>query len=322
MKLNAGTTLAVLAILTVLGAGYMSFGVLDMGPTKQVTRLTLMLDSSGGLLQTSHVTMRGIKVGRVSGIQAAPHGLAVSITLDRDHPVPADSAISVESLSVAGEQYIDFKPRLIKPPYFSDGTVIPADRVAPRVTVSDLLARANALFSAVNPADIHTIVANASQALAGNDATLDSLATTAGLAAKVVQDDKLLLAALFGDLSTLTTGMGRLDIGSVFSQTGTLLPSAVPAFIRLIHEFDELSHSGHDVFGRGDAAGTLIAKLDEYIEMLSVPLGTFAEALEPATAPLRPLRVDAGHWLDFWESTFNDSGGVRIQLNVPEWHQP
>jgi phospholipid/cholesterol/gamma-HCH transport system substrate-binding protein len=43
--------------------------------------------------------------------------------------------------------------------------------------------------------------------------------------------------------------------------------------------------------------------------------------LQPAVAPLRPIKVDAGHWLDFWESTFNDSGGVRVQLNVPEWHQ-
>lgn len=322
MKLNASATLVILAVLTLVGAAYMSLGVLDMGPTQQVTRLTLLLDSSGGLLPTSQVTMRGIKVGRVSRIQAAPHGLAVSIELDREHPVPADSAISVENLSVAGEQYIDFKPKLIQPPYFTDGAVIPADRVAPRVTVSELLARINALLSAVNPADVNTIVSNASQALAGNDDTLDSLATTAGLAAKVVQDDKQLLTSLFVNLSTLTTGMGELEVGRVFSETGTLLPSAVPAFIRLIHEFDELSHTGQRVLGPDDSVGRLITKLDEYFEVMSVPLAPFAEALQPATAPLRDIRIDAGHWLDFWESTFNDTGGLRVQLNVPEWHQP
>ena len=80
--------------------------------------------------------MRGIKVGRVTGIETTATGLAVSIDLDHAHPVPADSAISVENLSAAGEQYIDFKPKLIAPPYFSDGAVIPADRVAPMVTGS------------------------------------------------------------------------------------------------------------------------------------------------------------------------------------------
>ena len=64
--------------------------------------------------------------------------------------MPADSAISVENLSAAGEQYIDFKPKLIAPPYFSDGTVIPADRVAQLVTGADLLKKGNALMSALN----------------------------------------------------------------------------------------------------------------------------------------------------------------------------
>src|SRR5262249_50194901 len=127
MKFNARTTLAILVVMTLAGAAYMSFGVLDMGPTKQVTRLTLLLNSSGGLMPTSEVSMRGIKVGRVSGIQTTRTGLAVSIDVDREHPVPADSAISVENLSAAGEQYIDFRPKVIAPPYFSDGAVIPAD---------------------------------------------------------------------------------------------------------------------------------------------------------------------------------------------------
>ena len=159
MKFNARNTLVILALLTLVGAAYMSIGVLDMSPTKQVTRLTLMLNTSGGLMPTSEVTMRGIKVGRVTGIQTTTTGLAVSIDLDRAHPVPASSAISVENLSAAGEQYIDFKPELIAPPYFSDGTVIPADRVAPMVTGSDLLTKANALMSALNLDQVHTLSA-------------------------------------------------------------------------------------------------------------------------------------------------------------------
>ena len=43
---------------------------------------------------------------------------------------------------------------------------------------------------------------------------------------------------------------------------------------------------------------------------------------DSATAPLRDIRIDAGHWLDFWESTFNDTGGLRVQLNVPEYNHP
>ena len=321
MKFNAGITLAILAVLTLLGAVYMSVGVLDMSPTKQVTRLTLLLNTSGGLMPTSDVTMRGIKVGRVTGIETTATGLAVSIDLDRAHPVPANSPITVENLSAAGEQYIDFKPKLIAPPYFADGAVIPADRVAPMVTGSDLLTKANALMSALNIDQMHIVISNASAAFAGNDHTIDSLATTAGLTAKVIHDDKQLLATLFSNISTFTTNLGEINAGEVISETGKLLPRSVPAFLRLVHEIETLSHTGVGVVGPDDPAGILVTKLGQYIDMLAGPLSTFTTVLQPAVAPLRPIKVDAGHWLDFWESTFNDSGGLRVQLNVPEWHQ-
>jgi phospholipid/cholesterol/gamma-HCH transport system substrate-binding protein len=321
MKFNAGITLAILAVMTLLGAVYMAVGVLDMSPTKQVTRLTLLLNTSGGLMPTSDVTMRGIKVGRVTGIETTTTGLAVSIDLDRAHPVPADSPISVENLSAAGEQYIDFKPKLIAPPYFTDGAVIPADRVAPMVTGSDLLTKVNALMSALNIDQVHVIISNAAAAFADNDSAIDSLATTAGLTAKVIHDDKQLLATLFSNISTFTTNLGEINAGEVISETGKLLPRSVPAFLRLVHEIEILSHTGVGVVGPDDPAGVLVAKLGEYVDTLAGPLSTFTTVLQPAVAPLRPIKIDAGHWLDFWESTFNDTGGLRVQLNVPAWHQ-
>jgi len=227
----------------------------------------------------------------------------------------------VENLSAAGEQYIEFKPKLIAPPYFSDGTVIPADRVAPMVTGSDLLTKANALMSALNLDQVHTIINNMSAAFAGNDDTLDSLATTAGLTAKVVHDDKQLLATLFNNISTFTTNLGEINAGEVISETGKLLPRSVPAFLRMIHEIETLSHTGVGVVGPDDPAGVLVTKLGQWIDILAGPLSTFTTILQPAVAPLHDIKVDAGHWLDFWESTFNDSGGLRVQLNVPEWHQ-
>ncbi|KDE98486.1 mammalian cell entry protein [Mycolicibacterium aromaticivorans JS19b1 = JCM 16368] len=321
MKFSARTTLVILVVMTLAGAAYMSFGVLDMGPTKQVTRLTLLLNSSGGLMPTSEVTMRGIKVGRVTGIQTTATGLAVSMDVDRKYQVPADSAISVENLSAAGEQYIDFRPTLIAPPYFTDGAVIPPDRVAPIVTASDLLARANVLFTALNLDQIHGIINDMSAAFKGNDETIDSLAVTAGLTANVIRDDKELLTTLFSNVSTFTTNLGDIHAGEIISETGKMLPKSVPAFLQLVHQIEILSHTGIGVIGPQDPAGILVAKFGEWLDMLAGPLGTFATILQPAMAPLHDIKIDAGHWLDFWESTFNDTGGVRVQLNVPQWHQ-
>jgi phospholipid/cholesterol/gamma-HCH transport system substrate-binding protein len=321
MRFNAVTTLVILAIMTVLGVGYLSLGVLKMDPTASVTRITLQLNTSGGLLPTSQVTMRGIRVGRVNGIQTTPTGLKVSIDLDRSHPIPANSAISVQNLSLVGEQYIDFQPKLIAPPYFSDGSVIPADRVARSVTVSDLLARVNGLLSVINPAYVQTIVTSVSQAFADNDATLDSLATTAGLASKMEWEDRQLLTTLFRNVSTLTGDLDEMHAGAVLGKVGPMAPGAVSALTRLIRDTEEYTHAADGTFVPGAPVPTLVANVSDYVDMLSGPLSTFAAVLEPATAPLREVKVDAGHWADFWESTFNDTGGVRVQVNVPEVHQ-
>ncbi|WP_249026342.1 MlaD family protein [Mycobacterium kyorinense] len=318
IKVNAPVTIAILAIMTVLGAGYMSFGVLHAGPTKHFTHVTLMLHDSGGLLPTSQVTMRGIRVGRVTGIQATHTGLAASLDLDGAYPVPADATITVEPLSVAGEQYVDFKPKVIAPPYLTDGSVIPADRVAPTVTVSELLARFNALLSVVNPADVHTIVTNVAQALTGDDAALDVLGATANSIATYVSENKQLLAALVGNISRLTSGWGEIGLGEALSATGKVLPDAVPAFTRLIQSFDHFSHDGENVFGPGDTANVLVAKLAQYFDMLAPSFSVIFESLQRVSEPVHDYKFHAGYWVDLWESTFNDTGSVRVQVNVPQ----
>lgn len=322
MKFNARITLVILAIMAVVGTAYLSLGVLDVGPTKPVIRVTLMLNSSGGLLPTSQVTMRGIRVGRVTGIQTTRTGLAVSLDLDATQPVPANSEVSVQNLSPAGEQYVAFNPKLIAPPYFTNGARIPANRVTPTVTVSELLAKVNALFATLNPDDVRTIVSNVSESLVNNDPAIDSLATTTSLFANVVRDDKQLLATLFGNVSTLTTRLGESHAGDVLSETGRLLPSTVPAFLRLVRTLDELSYTADGLLGPDDPGGVLVSKVSGYLEDLAGPLGTFATVLQPMTAPLYGVKVDTGHWLDFAESTFNDAGGLRVHLMVPEWDHP
>lgn len=318
MRFKAATTLVLLAVMTVFGIGYLSLEVLKKDPTVTPTHITLLLDKSGGLLPTSQVTMRGIPVGRVTGVQATPTGLRVSIDLDPAHPVPADSAISIQNLSLVGEQYIDFKTKHMAPPYFTDGYVIPADRVAPSVTVSQLLAKANGLLAVINPTHVQSIVTTVSETFAGNDATFDSLATTAGLVSKMEWENKQLLTTLFGNIFTLVGDLDDVHADASLRQASTVLPPALLALTKLVRATDEYTNAADGTFAPGAPVPTMVGNINEYIDMLSGPLGTFATVLEPATAPLYGLRVNGGHWMDFWESTFNDAGGLRVQVNVPE----
>ncbi|MEU9805201.1 MlaD family protein [Mycobacterium sp. NPDC050853] len=322
MRINVLLTLAVLSIISLVGAVYMAFGVLDIASTNKTHHMTLMLNSSGGLMSTSQVTLRGIKVGRVTDIQATPTGLAVSMALDSGYPIPVDSQVSVQNLSAAGEQYVEFKPVRIEPPYYSDGAVIPASKALPVYTVSDLLQKGNALLQAMNTDDLQMTLNNVAAGFVDNTKTIDQLATTARLFAQMVRDDKQYLTQVIGNTSTLTNGLGDIRAGDVLKQSAKTVPSSLDglgSLVKVIEKLEPLIEAG---MGDGRPLSDLVDKLIDYVNALSEPLSEFVTVLEPIVAPLRDIKLDAGHWLDFWDSTFNNQGGVRVHLGVPEWPQP
>ncbi|MBB4852796.1 phospholipid/cholesterol/gamma-HCH transport system substrate-binding protein [Mycobacteroides chelonae] len=322
MRLNVLVTLAVLSIISLVGAIYMAFGVLDIASTNKTHHMTLMLESSGGLMSTSQVTLRGIKVGRVTNIQSTPTGLAVSMTVDSGYPIPVDSEVSIQNLSAAGEQYVEFKPVRIEAPYYGDGAVIPASKAAPVYTVSDLLQKGNALMQAMNADDLQITLNNVAAGFVDNTKTIDQLATTTRLFAQMVQDDKHYLGQLIGNVSTLTNGLGEIRAGDSLKQSAKTIPNSVDGLVSLVQVIQKLEPLVEAGAGDGKPLTDLVHKLVDYVQALSEPLSEFVTVLEPVVAPLRDLKLDAGHWLDFWDSTFNNQGGLRIHLGVPEWPQP
>ncbi|WP_025088274.1 MlaD family protein [Mycobacteroides abscessus] len=322
MRVKVLLTFAVLSVISLVGAVYMAFGVLDIASTSKTNHMTLMLNSSGGLMSTSQVTLRGIKVGRVTDIQATATGLAVSMALDSGYPIPVDSQVSVQNLSAAGEQYVEFKPVRIEPPYYSDGAVIPASKAAPVYTVSDLLQKGNALMQAMNADALETTLNNVAAGFVDNTKTIDELATTTRLFAQMVQDDKKYLSQLTGNMSTLTSGLGDIRAGEIMKQSAKTVPASMDGLVALVKVLEKLEPLVEAGMGDGKPLTDLVGKLFDYVDALAEPLSEFVTVLEPIVAPLRDVKLDAGHWLDFWDSTFNNQGGLRIHLGVPEWPQP
>ena len=76
--------------------------VLGRGITIQAT-----LPSSGGLFEGSEVTYRGVKVGKVSKMQATAEGVTLDLALEDGTKLPTDSPMFVHNLSAVGEQYLD-----------------------------------------------------------------------------------------------------------------------------------------------------------------------------------------------------------------------
>ncbi|MQY30542.1 MlaD family protein [Nocardia aurantia] len=153
------TSLSVLGLLAVLvfGAGYLSVGALQLDPWRSHFRVTVELDQSGGLLPNQDVTLRGVRVGRVSSVEVHGETVLARAEIDGGAHIPASGTVQVSALSAAGEQYLDFVPTGEGGPYLSDGSVVTADRTSTPVTLSTMLGDFNGTLAQVDPAKLAAI---------------------------------------------------------------------------------------------------------------------------------------------------------------------
>ncbi|GFG70449.1 MlaD family protein [Mycolicibacter senuensis] len=136
---------------------YIVGGTLGISPLRSTISVQVHLRESGGLLPNQDVTLRGVRVGKVSSVRLADTGVVASVEIDGRQRVPANSRVRVSALSAAGEQYLDFRPEQAGGPALADGAVIDEDRTAIPVSLAQLLADANGLLAQADPQQLAAI---------------------------------------------------------------------------------------------------------------------------------------------------------------------
>ncbi|MCX4091759.1 MlaD family protein [Nocardia sp. alder85J] len=150
------SALGLLAIL-VFAAGYLSVGALQLDPWRSHYRVTVELTESGGLLPNQDVTLRGVRVGRVTSVRVHGETVLADAEIDGGVRIPASGTVRVSALSAAGEQYLDFVPTADGGPYLSDGSVVTADRTSTPVALSTVLGDFNGTLAQIDPAKLQAI---------------------------------------------------------------------------------------------------------------------------------------------------------------------
>ncbi|WP_405137770.1 MlaD family protein [Nocardia sp. NBC_01388] len=149
--------LALLATL-LMGATYLVFGSLELNPLASTYQIRVDLPQSGGLLPDRDVTVRGVRVGKVSSVDLAGGGVVAIASIDSRTRIPADTTVRVAGLSTAGEQYLDFVPSTSQGPYLADGAVVDTARTSVPVQLAQLLGDLNGTIVQLDPGKLHTIV--------------------------------------------------------------------------------------------------------------------------------------------------------------------
>jgi phospholipid/cholesterol/gamma-HCH transport system substrate-binding protein len=130
-------------------------------------------DAGGSLGSGADVKVRGVIIGRVTGIGAGSHGgVRVDIAIPQDDldMVPANVVARILPATVFGTSFVDLVPPAGGSPStqaLRAGAVIPADTTQGTLELQQALDDIDSLVKAVGPAELASAIGSAAQALDG-----------------------------------------------------------------------------------------------------------------------------------------------------------
>lgn len=134
-------------------------------------QLVLHLSDSGGIYEKANVLYRGTEVGVVTSVEVKEGGgVTVALSIDNDAEIPKSAVAEVRSVSVVGEQYVNFVPPASAKggPYLADGDIIAAGQTSLPTTTSALLTSINKVVGSVPLNDLRTVLKETDEAFGGS----------------------------------------------------------------------------------------------------------------------------------------------------------
>jgi phospholipid/cholesterol/gamma-HCH transport system substrate-binding protein len=206
--------------------------------------LTADFPSTISLYNGADVEILGVNVGKVTGIHVVGDQVAVSISYNSTHKLPADVHAVIVPPSIVGDRYVELTPAYTTGPTLADGAVLHQANTAVPVEIDQIYSSLNQLSSALGPnganakGALSQLLSVLADNLRGNGASLHQ--TLHGLSAAVTTlgQSRQNIAGSIGHLSDLSTTLARDD-----PQVRTLAQLLAKVSTQLNGQDTDLSHA-------------------------------------------------------------------------------
>lgn len=282
-----------LVLVMVVGLSYLALGILRWQPFADKYKLTIQFPISGGLQETSGVTLRGARIGDVDTVRVQPDSVEVVVTVEDRYKINRDTTVAALGLSAAGEQYVDFQPDTSDGPYLEDGDVIRADQTEVTVPFSQLLESSLELINQIDPAKLRSAVDNLKIALYDEDGTNDL--------SVIFDSGGTIFAKLYTALPETTKFIQ--NAGTIFKTTAQIQPdlgTTVAGLSSLVNSAAASDRELRELLDRGPSQFTSLAgSINQLTDPITDVTKQFVDIAEqgalraPALATLFPAIRDA-----------------------------
>ncbi|MET8795622.1 MlaD family protein [Nocardia sp. NPDC004568] len=317
MKIGPLASLGGIAAITVLGAGYLTFGVVRADPFADYLDASLVLDDSGGLGVGSPVLLTGIEVGRVTAVDRVADGVEIGFRVNDSHRLPVDSVVTVEHLSALGEPYVQFAPETGAGPYLRDGQRLESRDIHSPLSIPQAARMVTRTMNQLDPATMGSLVRTLRDALHGTDAALPELTRAADLLAATIMSREPRIAELLDNFETAAADSEWSGPATSAAATEfTRFAEVLDGFVEAVGRFTGAEGSP-EMYLRDDGLVPLLQRLREFLD----EAGPEPAALQPGLAPLTDALnasvppLDIGSLIgQALQSTTDDS--VRLRVGV------
>jgi len=171
--------------------------------------VTALMADSAGLFVGNDVGILGVPVGKVTSIKPEGTHVRVVMSIDRNHPVPADAGAVVVARSVATDRYVELTPVYHAGPRLADGAVIPEPLTRTPVDFDEVLQALNTFATGIAGVKgtrhaVANILQAGSQAVAGKGELFNRTITSLGGAVSSLSGQRDDIAGTVKSLDSLT----------------------------------------------------------------------------------------------------------------------
>jgi virulence factor Mce-like protein len=254
--------------------------------------VTADVTNAPNLFEGGRVMVRGVEVGRITGVEPRPDSVRLTLEIDDGTKIPADAHMSVIPITVIADRYVQLYPNYRGGPLLADGDNIPVSRTAIPAELDDVLKQLNGLLAALAPRrDAKTgplahLVTGLDKALKGRSKDLAGTLSGSSKVLENLADSQSDITALISNLDTLfgTLANRSSEIALVnqrFALVARSLESDRSDLEGTIENLAFLSNQGSKlVTESGDQLGTSFARLANVIETVLKHQDTLVEGMK------------------------------------------
>lgn len=227
-------------------------------------------DQVGDLVENSNVQSSDVVIGTVQKIELDGWEARVTMCLDPDEQIPADTFAVVRTTSLLGEKFVDLQPQSQGPPFLEDGAILDVDQTSKAAELEDVFAKLAGVLGTGNLEQINRFTSAQARILRDHADELREVLGSLSDFTGVLADRKESIASAVDDLDTVAA---------------TLIGEA-PVLERFLESFGESSEVLAD---QRDGLRILLQSLDRFTKVSVRLLEQTQDGLNEQFAKLRPV---------------------------------